>query len=192
MLKRINKIKPLILLVLIIMLLLTSVSGTIAWLKSESNSLVDRFTYGNIKISLEESKQDNKNYEISPGKVIKKDTTVTVEGGSEDCWLFIKIDKTQNFDTFMTYSLKDDWKALDGYSDIYYREVQESDEKQEFQIIKDNVINVKSELTKVVFDSLNEDTYPTISLSAYAIQRNDDIEGLDTAHTAWLLVNNQK
>ena len=44
--------RPLIILFFIIMLLITSVSGTIAWLKSESNTLFDIFTYGDINIEI--------------------------------------------------------------------------------------------------------------------------------------------
>ena len=88
------------------MLLITSVSGTIAWLKSESNTLFDIFTYGDINIEITETKEDSNNYELYPGKEIKKDTVITVNALSENCYIFIKIDETANLGDYITYSLQ--------------------------------------------------------------------------------------
>lgn len=193
---KLNKPKFIILLILVIVVLFPVISETVAWLTKETNLLINKFTYGNIKISISEgnindddSNNDTKNYMITPGGSIVKDTIVVVNENSEDCWLFIKIKETDNFDDYMIYSLEDGWKELENNTDIYYREVNKSDKNQTFNIIKDNVINVKSELTKESFDLLTEDTYPSISISAYAVQRNSAIDAINTAEKAWLLVD---
>lgn len=193
---KLNKPKFIILLILVIVVLFPVISETVAWLTKETNLLINKFTYGNIKISISEgnindddSNNDTKNYMITPGGSIVKDTLVVVNENSEDCWLFIKIKETDNFDDYMIYSLEDGWKELENNTDIYYREVNKSDKNQTFNIIKDNVINVKSELTKESFDLLTEDTYPSISISAYAVQRNSAIDAINTAEKAWLLVD---
>lgn len=189
--KKIKRIRPLIILFVIIMLLITSVSGTIAWLKSKSNTLFDTFTYGDINIEITETKEDSNNYELYPGKEIKKDTIITVNALSEDCYVFIKIDETINLGDYITYSLVESWKQLEDFDNVYYREVSKSDSDQTFSIIKDNILKVKSDLTKVSLNALNENNYPKLTITGYAIQRNSDLEGINTPGDAWLLLSNQ-
>ena len=60
-----------------------SVSGTVAWLASKSESTVSTFTIGDIKITLTESSADSQPVKIIPGIDIGKDPKVTVEPNSE-------------------------------------------------------------------------------------------------------------
>ena len=186
--KKIKRMRPLIILFVIIMLLITSVSGTIAWLKSESNTLFDIFTYGDINIEITENKEDSNNYELYPGKEIKKDTVITVNALSENCYIFIKINETANLGDYITYSLVETWKQLEGFEDVYYQEVSKSDSDQTFSIIKDNILKVKSDLTKVSLNALNENNYPKLTITGYAIQRNSNLEGINTPSDAWSIV----
>ena len=186
--KKIKRIRSLIILFGIIMLLITSVSGTIAWLKSESNTLFDIFTYGDINIEITETKEDSNNYELYPGKEIKKDTVITVNALSENCYIFIKINETANLGDYITYSLVETWKQLEGFEDVYYQEVSKSDSDQTFSIIKDNILKVKSDLTKVSLNALTEKNYPKLTITGYAIQRNSDLEGINTPSDAWSIV----
>ena len=58
-----------------------AVGGTLAWLISQTNPVVNTFTYGDINIDL---KEDTKGpYTITPGKAITKDPKVTVKANSE-------------------------------------------------------------------------------------------------------------
>ena len=186
--KKIKRIRSLIILFGIIMLLITSVSGTIAWLKSESNTLFDIFTYGDINIEITETKEDSNNYELYPGKEIKKDTVITVNALSENCYIFIKINETANLGDYITYSLVETWKQLEGFEDVYYQEVSKSDSDQTFSIIKDNILKVKSDLTKVSLNALTEKNYPKLTITGYAIQRNSNLEGINTPSDAWSIV----
>lgn len=191
---KLNKTKISILLIIIIVVLLFPIIGeTVAWLTKESNLLINKFTYGNIKISISESNISNdtndSNYTIMPGLSIVKDTVVMVDKNSEDCFVFVKIEQTDNFDDFMFYSMEDNWKQLQGMDNIYYIEVDKNNKQQKFNVIKDNVINVRADLKKESFDLLTDDNYPSISVSAYAIQRNSNIDAISTAEKAWLLVS---
>ena len=101
---KLNKPKFIILLILVIVVLFPVISETVAWLTKETNLLINKFTYGNIKISISEgnindddSNNDIKNYMITPGGSIVKDTIVVVNENSEDCWLFIKIKENDSF-----------------------------------------------------------------------------------------------
>lgn len=190
---KIGKVKTILWSIASFAVLYTITNGTYAWLTDKTSMLDSSFTYGNIKISINETKRDEVSYTMLPGKKIQKDPIVIVDKKSEDCWLYIQIVKSDNFDDFMTYDLVDGWILLDDNAGIYYRTVSKSYAKQEFMIIKDNIIKVKSDLTKEKLDSLQESkNYPTLSVSAYAVQRDDNIDALNTPEKAWLLVNNQE
>lgn len=194
MLKNKWKTSSIIILIVGIVLLVSTFNTTIAWLKSESKTLISKFSNGNIDILLtdEDLKENNiLNYEIIPGTTIKKNTYVTVKAGSEDCWLFVEINQTDNFNEFMSYTMEDGWQLLEENSNIYYIEVTKNNDDQNFNIIKENIISIKSDITNEQCKNLNEENYPSISFAAYAIQRNNGMDMIDNAKEAWLLINNQ-
>ena len=189
-------------LVLAVVLVLGAVIGTtVAWLITNTTPVVNTFTYGDINITLEETDtgldEDNdkktNQYQMVPGKEIDKDPKVTVLKNSEDCWLFVKLEKSSNFDEFMTYAIADGWTELDAtkYPGIYYREVAMSDNDAEFTVLKDNKVTVKTDVTKDMFNKLDADAnnkiYPQLKVTAYAVQK----AGVDTADAAWELVIGQ-
>lgn len=186
---------------LAIVLLLISVSGTtIAWLTSKTEPVKNTFTYGDINIVLTETDtkdDDNPNtntYEMIPGKKITKDPLVTVKENSENCYLFIQINKSDNFDTYMTYELVENWILLEGTTNVYYQEVTKNKDKQEFYIIKNNEVTVKESVTKKMLNDLNrnnQENYPELSITAYAVQRDSEIDAINTAKKAWELIYKQ-
>ena len=97
------------------------VGTTVAYITSFAGSVRNTFTVGDIELTLGET--TGATYQLIPGTSVKKDPRVTVGGGSEDCWLFIKLTKTQNPDRYLTYSISDGWIPLHGYADVYYRSV---------------------------------------------------------------------
>ena len=120
-------------LALVLVVAVASVGGTIAWLTATTAPVVNTFTVGDINIDLTETegKQTDGSYKFKmvPGNTIAKDPKVTVEAGSEACWLFVKIEKSSNLDSFITYSVDegvDKWTKLTGVTgvdNVYYREV---------------------------------------------------------------------
>lgn len=173
-----------------------AVGGTIAWLISK-DTVTNTFTYGDIDITLDETDvvtddEGNKTneYEMVPGNAITKDPTVTVEAGSEDCWLFVQLEESANFDDFMTYEIADGWTALEGYENVYYMTVDSPEADTVYTVIKDNTVNVKGDVTKEMLNALDSGEtalYPTLTVTAYGVQRDADIEALDTAEEAWAL-----
>lgn len=69
--------------------------ATLAWLTDKTETITNTFTVGNVDISLEETTSD---YKMVPGNTIAKDPKITVEAGSEACWLFVKIDESTTLD----------------------------------------------------------------------------------------------
>ena len=184
------KKKAIVAVVALVLVLCCAMGGTLAWLVAKTDPVVNTFTYGDINIDLSESK--DLDLRMIPGNPIDKDPTVTVEANSEDCWLFVKIEKSDNFDAFMTYSIADGWTRLtedtkgNAISDlIYWREVDASNEQQAFEVLEDNEVSVLGTVTKDNLNALNADgasNYPTLTFTAYAVQRDTNIT---TAAQAW-------
>lgn len=161
--------------------------GAVAWLVAKTDTVVNTFTYGNINIALAETTGEN--YKIIPGKDIPKDPKVTVTAGSEDCWLFVKVEETGTFVADkVTYAIADSWTQGNGTeipSNVYYREVSAEDAKNgvSYYVLAGNttypngVITVSSDLTKENIPTAN----PTLTFTAYAVQK----ENIADAKTAW-------
>jgi hypothetical protein len=197
---KLSKVKLVIIGIALAILTFTVAEGTIAWLTSRTETVTNTFTYGDINITLTETDtfdDDSLNtntYEMVPGNKITKDPLITVKADSEDCYLFIKLDKTANFDTFMTYELLSNWQLLPNTENIYYQEVTKDNDKQEFYVIKGNEITVKEEVTKKMLNDLNQngaENFPALTITAYAIQRDSEIESISTAEKAWTLISEQ-
>lgn len=168
-----------------------AVGGTIAWLTAKTDPVVNTFTYGKININLGESTGNA--YTIIPGVNISKDPKVTVNGGSEACWLFVKVVEGGTFVADkVTYSIADGWKALDAtnYPGVYYREVNAVTADTGFYVLAgdttypNGVVTVSEELTKAEVNGIT--TQPTLTFTAYAVQK----DGIGTAADAWDKVKN--
>lgn len=182
----------------IVIIMCSIVGGSVAWLIAKTEPIKNTFTYGDINITLTESDTGDNDgdantneYIMLPGKVITKDPKVTVQAGSEDCWLFVKLDKSENFDSFMTYTVNDAWKPLEDQENVYYIEVSSPEKAQEYGILLNDTVTVNDDVTKVMLNSLDKDgsDYPTLTVTAYAVQRDSDIDAIDTAAEAWQLIS---
>ena len=182
------------------MVLITgSVLGTMAWLTAETDEVVNTFTYGNINIDLDEHVYDPgqnalgeeltksaDNYLIIPGIDLPKDPFVTVKAGSEDCYLFVKVEESEGFaEGKVTYAVDESWTKGDGTkipANVYYRQVSQSAADVSYNVLKDNKIFVSENLTKdEVKEMQQSQARPTLKFAAYAIQA----EGIDSVETAW-------
>ena len=190
--------KTFVVMLALVLALGCAVGGTIAWLTANTDPVVNTFTYGDINIELYEHKYnaaDNtldksqkvdkvEDYKIVPGKNLPKDPTVKVVGGSEDCWLFVKVVETGTFvANKVTYDIANGWIELNGVPGVYYREVNAATALAgtTFNVLKDNMVFVKDNLTK---DDIATATNPTLTFTAYAVQK----ENVADPATAWNLV----
>lgn len=181
--------KTLVMLMAMIIAFSGAIGGTLAWLTAETQTIHNTFTVGDIKIKLEETDadqdgdKDNNRYEMLPGESISKDPTVTVLAGSKACWLFVKLDKSANFDKYLSYEIAAGWNELSGVPGVYYREVDASNADQAYQVLKDNIVKVHADAD---FSDLisGKETEPKLSITAYAVQR----DSVSSAADAWQLV----
>ena len=169
----------------LVLLVCCAVGGVLAWLTDTTDPVVNTFTIGNVDITLAES--ENLNLKMVPGQTITKDPKVTVVGGSEACWLFVKVEKSDNLESFINYAIADGWTQLPDVAGVYYREVSASDDSQEFNVLTDNQVTVKTDVTKTMMDNLSKDNavQPTLTFTAYACQK----AGVTSAADAWAKVN---
>ena len=175
------KKKFIVLTVAVSILLVAAVGGTVAWIIATSNPVENTFTVGNVKITLTET--TGSSYEMTPGVTVEKDPTVTVKAGSDACWLFVKIEKSADFDSFMTYHTADGWTSLADHDGVYYRQVEKTEADTAFPVLRNHHVMTNESVTE---EQLNAVTVnPTLSFTAYAIQQT----GFSTAELAWNELN---
>ena len=175
--KRPLNAKTVALIVALTLVFCTAVGGTVAWLIDKTDTVTNTFTYGDINIELTETTGDL--YKMMPGTDLAKDPTIFVDNKSEDCWLYIKIAESGNFDDFMTYQVADGWTQLKDANDqpiegIYFRTVDSGDAAAAagLSILKDNKVSVLSTVTKGQLNALTEQTLPSLAFTGYAVQRD--------------------
>lgn len=191
-------------LILALALVLTAaVGGTLAWLTAKSEMVVNTFTTSDIKVELKENTGET--YKMVPGSSISKDPKATVLAGSEKCYLFVKLEKSSNFDNYLTYEMADGWEKLTGVTGVtgvYYRVVDGTANEigTAYSVLKDNKVSVKNTVTKEMMSAIdgvdadgktNTDAAeaelsarPTLTITAYASQLYNDTATIDVK-TAW-------
>ena len=169
-------------------LVVASVLGTMAFLTS-TDTVTNTFTVGNVNITLDEApvnvngdaisgdRVDANSYKLIPGKTYDKDPIVHVTNGSENCYVFVKIDnQISNLEatgdtTIAAQMAVKGWKQLNN-TNVYYQE---------------NPVAANSNITVFEHFTLSDDanvsnyTGKQIIVNAYAIQA----EGFDDAAAAW-------
>ena len=178
-----------------------TIGGTMAWLIDDPKPVSNVFTDSDIEITLNETTED---YKMIPGHTIDKDPKVSVAEGSEDCYLFVKIDKSANYDTYLAdYAIVEGWNELDGHEGVYFREVKTSNDDQEFSLLADgeytdpectedgkfswdaDQVLVRPSVTKEQMNAINGENQPTLTFTAYAVQLNKTNNIPFTPAEAW-------
>lgn len=137
-----TKTKALVLALCAVLLVVTTVFVTMAFLTSE-DSVQNTFTVGEVTISLDELDVDDSDndgfttdrdkaneYKLIPGKTYTKDPTIHVGAKSEPCYLFVKVEnglesaEADGKTTIAEQMKSNGWTLVDGQTNIYvYKEV---------------------------------------------------------------------
>ena len=179
-----------------------AVGGTLAYLTAQTESVVNTFTVGKIAIDLYEhplkggDNYDGKtidteantvkavnNYKMMPGSTLQKDPTVEVKVDSEKSYVFVKIEKSSNFDTYMEFTVADGWTALSGQDGVYYRVVDSTvgaANASTFKVLANDQVAVKDTVTTAQMKAAGT-TNPTLTFTAYAVQ----FDNVTDASAAW-------
>lgn len=175
--------KKVLSIVAVVLVLCCAIGGTLAWLTDKTDPVVNTFTVGDINIELTES--ENLDLKMVPGNTITKDPKVTVQAGSEKCWLFVKVEKSANFDQYLTYAPANGWELVTGETNVYARKVTTADFDTAFSVLRNDQVTVKSDVTEVMMEGLNTANYPTLTITAYATQLHKSATEDFTAVDAW-------
>lgn len=214
------KTKSIAMLMASVMLVVGFVSGTLAWLTDTTGKVENTFTTSGIDIDLTETfnakssdeKDDNDIWkkQMVPGYKLDKNPVVTVKANSEKCYLFVKVEKSADFDDYIAYNLAcadtSIWTELAGVDNVYYTVVDAvgaadqkefhllkagtfTDDGQTYSYAQDQVLvkpSVTNEMMKTLKDSNND---LTITFTAYASQYYKDGTTPFDVETAWANVN---
>ena len=128
-----------------------------------------------------------------PGYDIQKDPKATVLAGSEECFLFVKLEKSANFDQFMTYAMADGWTKLADVDGVYYREVRTANIGTAYSVLKDDKVTVKGTVTKGMMNAIDTGAAakPTLKITAYASQLHKNATETFSASEAWNNIANK-
>ena len=85
----------------------------------------------------------------------------------------------------MTYEMADGWEPLPEAPGVYYRKVAAATADTTFEVLKGNQVTVKGTVTKEQMNGLTADTYPTLTVTAYASQQFKNNTQEFTAAEAW-------
>lgn len=109
-----------------------SIGTTLAWLTSSTGALVNTFTVGKISITLDEAKterntvqgdertSEGNSYVLYKGAVLPKDPTVTIQSGSEDCYVFMSCVSSDELQSCTKINIDtQNWIAVDGAENLY-------------------------------------------------------------------------
>lgn len=185
-----------------------AVGGTLAYLTSQ-DTVTNTFTVGNVTITMDEAdvktdgtyetnvnnRTDANVYHLLPGHSYIKDPTIHVATGSEDCWLFVKVENglaaiEDSSNTIASQLATNGWTPIAEGSNIYARATtnKAGDNVGVFENFKINgtVIGGAKPETPVE-GALYLVDYATaqIVVTAYAIQA----DGFSTAAAAWGAAN---
>ena len=185
-----------------LLLVTMTIGGTLAWLQASSNEVTNTFKGSSLAIAMKESPlktgedYDGKtidttaedvtaetNYKMVPGVTLQKDPYAIVTKGSEPCYVFVVVTKSNNFDTFMTEEYNDaDWTQVTGYENVwvYNTEVDALNATEDVNtssILAAEAITVKTDVDAALMSALTEATYPTLTFKAYAIQSKNLTNG---------------
>ncbi len=175
--------KKVISIVAVVLVLCCAIGGTLAWLTAKSDVVTNTFTPSNIKIELKET--TGAQYKMVPGYTIEKDPAAKVLAGSEECWLFVKIEKSGNFDQYLTYEPANGWEPVAEETNVYARKVTTAEIGTAYSVLLNNQVTVKSDVTEAMMEGLNTANYPTLTITAYASQLYKSAGVEFTAAEAW-------
>lgn len=178
-----------------LVLVVASIGGTVAYLKATTDPVTNTFTPASITITLTETFNTDTNNDgtndswtakLIPGSTPDKDPKVTVEEGSEKCWVFIEMLNTHPAVVLPTLTNK--WEKVDGVTPKtanatvyrYNSVVDASAADQVLQILADDKVTINPQLV----DMPTEDV--ELTFKAYAVQSENLT--VSTAADIWGLI----
>lgn len=186
--------KVLLLVLCAALLVSATVMGTLAYL-TDTDEATNTFTVGNVAITLDETDVDGSKtnpttegrdrgneYKLIPGSTYEKDPVVHIDEGSEDAWIFVKVEngivdlEAEGEGTIAAQMAENGWELVTGETDVYaYERIVAAEES----------ITVFETFTIAGDVDISKAPEETIKVTAYAIQA----ENFDNSDAAWAAYN---
>lgn len=187
-------------------LLVGSISTSLAWLLDTTDTVTNKFNPSTLGVTLTESQttQNVREYDMVPGWTYTKDPIVTVAANSEPCYVFLKVEKSQNLEDYLAYTFDNStWKKLagvEGVDNVYFTKYETTSTNAitypillggtytassgtEIEYSANQVV-VKSDVTKEMMEALNS-TALEFKFTAYASQLMKNATTEFTVQEAW-------
>ena len=170
-------LKALAVLACAVALVVGSVAATLAYL-TDTETVTNTFTVGNVAITLTDTTTTavekyftGGKYKLVPGHTYGKTATISVEDGSEACYLFVKLEN--GLGEAATFAVNtENWVAVTGETNVYaYTAIAEAG----------NTFAISTPFTLASGAKVENLKDAEISVIAYAVQA----AGFDTAEEAW-------
>ncbi len=175
-----TRTKALLLALCAVLLVVATVFTTLAFLQDITGTVTNTFVIGKVDIGLwetnpetetmvEATKEGNLTHaynNITPGSQVDKDPEVRVVDGSQDSWVFVKVENKTgglvDYTIDTTY-----WTAVPDTTDVYYHEYNATDGNAVYGIFTNDKVSISDTATN------ESDFGDGIVISAYAIQKSD-------------------
>ena len=163
--KKNNKSKKVLASVLAVVLAFAMLigGGTYAYLQSSTDDVKNSFATNSVEVKLAET--TGQEYNIIPGTEQAKDPKVTVKN-TVDAYVYVEV--TDNTQGLITYAIADGWAKLEGYDNIYYREVLANADVKEFSVLAGDKVSYSKDLTN---EDMKDKTDVSLTFNATAIQK---------------------
>lgn len=192
-----------------------AIGGSVAWLTDTTDAVTNTFTVGNIDAYTTASaayslRRSTGELRMVPGHTLTINApAITIGAGSEDCYLFVRIDENlgtwtkegRTFQDCLSYATVAGWTKLESTPEVtvpdhvYWRVVErDAENDQTFQVIAGESgpeVTVSLDITKEMMSELNEPgaTLPTLTFSAYAVQLYSSNDKTFSPADAWAIVS---
>ena len=105
--------KTLTIVMAMVLVAAVAITGTLAYMSAQAAPVTNTFKFGNMEITLDESKVDENGqiitgegaqrvfeneYKVAPGATVAKDPTVHVQQGSEKCYVYVSVQNNMLID----------------------------------------------------------------------------------------------
>ena len=197
--------KTLTIVMAMVLVAAVAITGTLAYMSAQADPVTNTFKFGNMVITLDESKVDEdgriitgegaarvveNEYKVAPGATVEKDPTVHVQQGSEKCYVYVSVQNNMliNGKEVASYTPNAGWTKI-GENTAEHTVVYKYSEVVDASAATKDLTSVFSQVTfkgnDITLDNVNALDGKTIVINAYAHQ-SENLENTSVADTAAL------
>ena len=201
--------KTLTIVMAMVLVAAVAITGTLAYMSTQSGTVTNTFTFGNMSITLKESPVDDNgkkvtgdlvdknDYIVIPGAEVDKEPIVTVNANSESCWVYVGIQNNVLVDgkevaDYKSYIVDANWEKVEDaalaakHVTVYKHKTAVANSATDTPLSA-VFTKVKFDGEKITLDNIDDLQNSTIVIKAYAHQSESldstfDVDAAAIAH----------